>query len=83
MHKIKRLALERKVLFIRVAAILLPLAIALLLLSQTAFAQTTYVITDGSRVLVHTTSATDPEDVLGEAYIDWLGDHAHMSSNGW
>ena len=67
MHKIKRLALERKVLFIRVAAILLPLAIALLLLSQTAFAQTTYVITDGSRVLVHTTSATNPEDVLGEA----------------
>ena len=67
MHKIKRLALERKVLFIRVAAILLPLAIALLLLSQTAFAQTTYVITDGSRVLVHTTSATNPEAVLGEA----------------
>lgn len=67
MHKIKRLALERKVLFIRVAAILLPLAIALLLLSQTAFAQTTYVITDGSRVLVHTTNATDPEAVLGEA----------------
>lgn len=67
MHKIKRLALERKVLFIRVAAILLPLAIALLLLSQTAFAQTTYVITDGTQVLVHTTSATDPETVLGEA----------------
>ena len=67
MHKIKRLALERKVLFIRVAAILLPLAIALLLLSQTVFAQTTYVITDGSRVLVHTTTATDPEAVLGEA----------------
>lgn len=67
MHKFTRLALERKVLFIRVAAILLPLAIALLLLSQTAFAQTTYVITDGDRVLVHTTSATDPEAVLGEA----------------
>ncbi|MBQ7801764.1 MAG: G5 domain-containing protein [Oscillospiraceae bacterium] len=45
----------------------MPLAIALLLLSQTAFAQTTYVITDGDRVLVHTTSATDPEAVLGEA----------------
>ena len=23
------------------------------------------------------------EDVLEEDYIDWLGDHAHMSSNGW
>lgn len=70
MHKVKRFALERKILFIRVAAILTPLAIALLLLSQQVFAQTTYVITDGSRVLVHTTSATDPKIVLGEAGLE-------------
>lgn len=70
MHKFTRLALERKVLFIRVAAILLTLAIALLLLSQTVFAQTTYVITDGDRVLVYTTSATNPETVLGEAGLE-------------
>lgn len=79
MHKVKRLALERKVLFIRVAAILLPLAIALLLLSQTAFAQTTYVITDGSRVLVHTTSATDPKDVLGEAGLELGADDTYTT----
>jgi len=47
-------------------AVLMPVAIALLLSGQ-VFAQTTYVITDGSRVLVHTTSETDPETVLGEA----------------
>ena len=85
MHKIKRLALERKVLFIRVAAILLPLAIALLLLSQTVSAQTTYVITDGSRVLVHTTSATDPEAVLGEAGLKLGADDtytAHLGEEG-
>lgn len=79
MHKFTRLALERKVLFIRVAAILLPLAIALLLLSQTAFAQTTYVITDGDRVLVHTTSATDPKAVLGEAGLELGADDTYTT----
>ena len=79
MHKFTRLALERKVLFIRVAAILLPLAIALLLLSQTAFAQTTYVITDGDRVLVHTTSATDPKAVLGEAGLELGADDIYTT----
>lgn len=82
MHKIRRFALERKVLFIRVAAILLPLAIALLLLSQTVFAQTTYVITDGSRVLVHTTSATDPEAVLGEAGLKLGADDTYTTGTG-
>lgn len=82
MHKIKRSALERKILFIRVAAILLPLAIVFLLLSQTAFAQTTYVITDGSRVLVHTTSATDPEDVLGEAGLKLGADDTYTTQAG-
>lgn len=79
MHKVKRLALERKLLFIRVAAFILPLAIALLLLSQPAFAQTTYVITDGSRVLVHTTSATDPKAVLGEAGLELGADDTYTT----
>ena len=79
MHKFTRLALERKVLFIRVAAILLPLAIALLLLSQTVFAQTTYVITDGSWVLVHTTTATDPKAVLGEAGLELGADDTYTT----
>lgn len=36
-------------------------------LSLTAFAQTTYVITDGEQVTVHTTFATDPAQILDEA----------------
>lgn len=48
------------------AALFLPLAAALLLW-VTVFTEITYVITDGSRVLVHTTNVTDPEAVLGEA----------------
>ncbi len=82
MHIFKRFALERKALFIRVAAILLTLAIGVLLLSQTVFAQTTYVITDGSRVLIHTTSATDPKDVLGEAGLELGADDTYTTQSG-
>ena len=79
MHKVKRDAVERKILFIRVAAILIPMAIVLLLLSQQVFAQTTYVITDGSRILVHTTSATDPMVVLGEAGLELGADDTYTT----
>lgn len=82
MHIFKRFALERKALFIRAAAVLVFLAITLLLLSQTAFAQTTYVITDGSRVLVHTTSATDPKAVLGEAGLELGADDTYTTQSG-
>jgi len=67
---LKRFALKRKVLFIRAAATLLPVVLLVLFLSQTAFAKNTYVITDGSRVITYTTSATDPRTVLGEAGLE-------------
>ena len=67
MRILKTFALERKNLFIRAAAlVIIPLTLVLLL-SQPVFAETTYVITDGSRVLVYTTTATDPETILDEA----------------
>ncbi len=46
---------------------MLPLLMAVLLLTQTASAKNTFVITDGSRVLVHTTHASNPKQVLDEA----------------
>ena len=55
------------------AAVLLVMASAVLL-SMTAFARTTYVIRDGSRVMIHTTSATNPKTVLNEAGLE-LGIH--------
>lgn len=67
MHKLKMSALKRKNLFIRVAAMVAAPLLAIVLLSQTVFAETTYVITDGSRILVYTTTATDPETILDEA----------------
>ncbi len=57
---------KRKSVFIRMAVVVIPL-ILLLFLSQTALARNTYVITDGNRVMVHTTFVTDPAAVLDEA----------------
>lgn len=58
---------KRKSLLLRVAAVVLPVIVLLALLAPTAFAQTTYVITDGDQVKVYTTYATDPADVLDKA----------------
>lgn len=82
MRKLKRFALKRKVLFIRTAAILFSVVFALLLLSQPAFAKNTYVITDGTRVITYTTSATDPETVLGEAGLE-LGEDDTYTTQAW
>ena len=51
----------------RVTLILLPAIIVALLFTQVAFAKNTYLISDGEYVLIHTTFATDPDDVLDEA----------------
>lgn len=84
MHKLKRFALKRKVLFLRTAAIILPIIAAFLLLSQTAFAKNTYVITDGDRIFTYTTFATDPAAVLGEAGLELGEDDTYttLASDG-
>lgn len=82
MHEGKRFVTERKTLFVRCAALLFPMVCALTLLSQTVFAQNTYVITDGSRVLVHTTYATDPATVLGEAGLELGEEDTYITQSG-
>lgn len=69
MHRIKNFVHKRNTLLVRIAAVILPVLILVVMLSQTAFARNTYVITDGSRVTVHSTYATDPAVVLNEAGI--------------
>ena len=65
MHKAKRFAAEKKILLLLTVTVLLVSVAAML---QPAFsARTTYTITDGDRILIHTTTASDPETVLGEA----------------
>lgn len=70
MHTIQHLFPTKKSLFLRLGAVALILLLTAGLLSQAVFAQTTYVITDGDRVLVHTTYATDPAAVLTEAGLE-------------
>ena len=69
MKKTKSRAMRKRNVMIRAYVALLSLILVLsltALLSQTAFA-TTYVISDGDRVVTYTTFATDPEEVLGQA----------------
>lgn len=55
---------------LRVGGALLTLSMVVLLLSQTAFAKNTYVISDGTRVFTYESYATDPEEVLTEAGLE-------------
>lgn len=82
MRALKHFAIKRKVLLIRISAILFPMLFAVLLLSQTAFAKNTYVITDGSRVITYTTFATDPMKVLGEAGLELDEDDTYTTQPG-
>lgn len=80
LHRLREITLKKRDLVFRVGAILLPLIFTVLLLSQTVFAKTTYVITDGNRVLVHTTSATDPKAVLAEAGLTLGADDTYTTT---
>ena len=70
MHESNTFARKRNMFLMRAAAMIIPLAVLLVFLSQTVFAQNTYVITDGGRVVIYTTSMTDPVQVLGEAGLE-------------
>ena len=74
---------KRKRAFIRMSILLVPLVV-LLYLSQTVFAQNTYVISDGGKILVHTSSATDPALVLTEAGLALGADDTYtaLTENG-
>lgn len=83
MRERKNAMVKRKRAFIRMSILLVPLVV-LLLLSQTVFAQNTYVISDGGRILVHTSSATDPALVLTEAGLALGADDTYtaLTENG-
>jgi uncharacterized protein YabE (DUF348 family)/3D (Asp-Asp-Asp) domain-containing protein len=65
MRKAKRFAAEKKILLLLTVTVLLVSVAAMLPPAKAD--RTTYTITDGDRVLIHTTTASDPETVLGEA----------------
>ena len=74
---------RRTKLIVRLFALLLPVLMLLPLLSQTAEAKpTTYVITDGDQVVVHTTNETDPHNVLEEAGLTLAADDTFTTAPG-
>jgi len=82
MQEQKTKSTRKKNAVMRFATMMVPVILLLVLLSQTAFAQNTYVITDGERVLIHTSSATDPATVLDEAGLSLGEDDTYTTSPG-
>lgn len=73
---------KKKNIFTRVCAIVILTAIMVSCLIPTAFAQTTYVITDGDDVTVYKTYATDPENVLDQAGVTLEEDDTYTTQPG-
>lgn len=67
----------------RVAAVLMVMFCLSSLLATPAFAQNTYVITDGDQVTVHTTYATNPEKVLSEAGFLLSQEDSYTTQASW
>ena len=67
----------------RIATLLLVVVCIVLLLTQTAFAKNTYLINDGNRVLIHTTYATDPAEVLDEAGLELGMDDTYTTQSSF
>lgn len=63
-------AARRRNFFLYVCVLAIPLVLLVTMLSQSVFAQNTFVITDGDQVIVHTTYASDPAMALDEAGVD-------------
>lgn len=61
---------KKKLWIVRTAILTLTIFCAVIVLSQSVFAKTTYVITDGDTVTVHTTFETNPAQVLSEAGVE-------------
>lgn len=61
---------KKKSWIVRTAVFSLIVICAVIALSQSVLAKTTYVITDGDEVTIHTTYTTNPEDVLTEAGVE-------------
>ena len=70
-----------KSLWIRIAALCVPMLLLLALITQTASART-YIITDGQRVFTYTTSATDPMEVLDEAGLELTENDTYTTDAG-
>ena len=81
MLECNRFIQKKMILLTRIIAIVLIVVCVTLLFAQTAFARSTYLINDGDRVLIHTTYATDPADILDEAGLELGKDDTYTTQN--
>lgn len=78
-----KLVMRKKLLqLIRACAVLLPVLCITLLLTQVAFAKTTYRINDSGNVTLYTTYTTDPEEILDEAGVELGEDDTFTTQDG-
>ena len=80
MRRSKKQAEKQRKLLIQAISVVGTL-VFVLLLSQTAFAKTTYVINDGSRVITYESFTTNPATVLTEAGLE-LDEHDTFTTEG-
>ncbi len=66
MQSLPMFATRRRSVFLTICTIAIPVVLLLTILSHNVFAQNTFVIKDGDRVIVHTTYASDPAVALDE-----------------
>ena len=71
---------NRHKIIVRIVALLLPIMCLWACLTPTVFAQTTYVITDGDQVTVHTSYETNPAAVLDEAGVELSADDIYTTA---
>ena len=69
-------------LMLRAIALIFVAVCALMLLSQPALAQNPYVITDGDKVVYHTTKSTDPAVILSEVGLSLSEDDTFTTTPG-
>lgn len=81
MLECNRVVKKKMALLTRVTTLVMIVACITLLLAQTAFAKSTYLINDGDRVLVHTTYATNPADILSEAGLELGKDDTYTTQS--
>lgn len=82
MLEYNRFIREKMTLLKRCALLLLPFVCVVFLLSQTVFAKNTYLINDSGRILIHTTYASDPAEVLTEAGLKLGADDTFTTAPG-
>ena len=83
MQKVKQFVIEKRELCLRTVVAAAVVFAMVGLLALTVFAETTYVIHDGDRKLIHKTAETEPAAVLDEAGLMLSADDTYTTEPGF